>query len=348
MANLYQPIVLVTGATGFLGSSLVELLVRRGQFRVRAFVRQPSKMAAIASTWGCDTSALEVIEGDLLSREDCSASTNDVSIIYHLAAGTGTKSYPEAFRNSVVTTRNLLDAAVKHGFLKRFVNTSSFAVYTNERRRNDGILDESCPVEEKPELRGEAYTYAKVKQDELVANYGKRFQLPFVGIRPGIVYGPGKPGLTSGRIGIRAFGFFAQLGGSNTLPLTYRDNCAEAILTAGTTPGIDGEIFNIVDDDLPSSRKFLRLYKRHVEPIRSIYIPRMALYLGCLAWEKYCRWSDDQLPPVFNRRTYCAYWKRAAYSNAKLKRLTGWKPNVSTDEGLRRFFDSCRRNINHA
>jgi nucleoside-diphosphate-sugar epimerase len=304
-------------------------------------------MTAIASGWGCDTSQLEVMEGDLLSREDCNAATNDVSIIYHLAAGTGTKSYPEAFRNSVVTTRNLLDAAVQHNSLKRFVNTSSFAVYTNENQVHPGILDESCPVEENPELRGEAYTYAKAKQDELVAEYGKKYQIPYATVRPGIVYGPGKPGIRSGRIGLSAFGRFLHLGGSNTLPLTYCDNCAEAILLAGTTPGIEGEVFNVVDDELPSSRRFLKLYEKHVGSVRSISIPRWLLYLGCLAWEKYCRWSDDQLPPMFNRRTYSAYWKATTYSNAKLKQLTGWKPRVPTEEGLRRFFDSCRLNLNH-
>jgi nucleoside-diphosphate-sugar epimerase len=337
-----QTTVLVTGAAGFLGSSLVELLVRRGQFRVRAMVRQKPKMETIVSRWQCETSNLEIIEGNLLSNDDCSAATKDASIIYHLAAGTGTKSYPDAFRNSVVTTRNLFAAAVKNNAISRFVNTSSFAVYKNENKSRPGVLDESCPVEERPELRGEAYTYAKAKQDELVAEYSKKFDIPFVCLRPGIVYGPGKPGITSGRIGIHAFGRLLHLGGSNILPLTYRDNCAEAILLAGTAPGIEGETFNVVDDELPTSREFLRSYKKHAEPVRSTYIPRMVLYLGCLLWEKYCDWSHDQMPPLYNRRKYCAYWKRTTYTNAKLKRLTGWRPRIATEEGLRRFFHSCR------
>jgi nucleoside-diphosphate-sugar epimerase len=337
--------VLVTGGTGFLGSRLAEILIRQRQCHVRVLARRREKMAAIVSSWDCDTSRLEVIEGDLLSREDCIAATRNASVIYHLAAGTGTKSYPEAFRNSVVATRNLLDAAVRHAALKRFVNVSSFAVYMNQNRHR--TLDESCPVEKNPHLRGEAYTYAKAKQDELVAEYGTKEKIPFVMVRPGVIYGPGKHGITSSRIGLSLFGRFVHLGGKNTIPLTYRDNCVEAILAAGTTPGIEGQIFNVVDDSLPSSREFLRLYQEYVERLRSIYVPRILLYLGCLAWEKYCYWSDDQLPPIFNLRTYHAYWKRTAYSNAKLKQLTGWKPGVPTEEGLRRFFDSCRLAANH-
>jgi nucleoside-diphosphate-sugar epimerase len=341
-----KSIVLVTGGAGFLGSRLVEILIRQSQCHVRVLARQRSKMAAIVSAWDCDISRLDVIEGDLLCREDCDAATRNVSIIYHLAAGTGTKSYPEAFRNSVVTTRNLLDAVVTHGCLQRFVNVSSFAVYSN---RNHGrVLDESCPADDQPHLRGEAYTYAKAKQDKLVAEYSAKYHIPFVTVRPGVIYGPGKHGITSGRIGLSMFGGFVHLGGNNPIPLTYLDNCAEAVLAAGTTPAIEGEIFNVVDDELPSSRKFLQLYKKFVEPIRSIYIPRWLLYIACLGWEKYCQWSGEQLPPVFNRGKYHAYWKRTTYSNTKLKQKTGWRPTVSTSNGLARFFDSSRLAAVHA
>ncbi len=75
------------------------------------------------------------------------------------------------------------------------------------------------------------------------------------------------------RVGIGTFGLFLHLGGSNTMPLTFVDNCAEAIVLAGLTPGVDGQVFNVVDDDLPSSRQFLRLYKRNVRRFRSLYLP---------------------------------------------------------------------------
>ena len=71
-----------------------------------------------------------MVKGNLLSREDCIAATKDVAVIFHLAAGTGEKSFPDAYMNSVVTTRNLLEASLRHQCLRRFVNISSFAVYT--------------------------------------------------------------------------------------------------------------------------------------------------------------------------------------------------------------------------
>jgi nucleoside-diphosphate-sugar epimerase len=152
----------------------------------------------------------------------------------------------------------------------------------------------------------------------------------------------------TGRVGSGAFGIYLHMGGSNVIPFTYVDNCADAIVLAGVTSGVDGEVFNVVDDDLPTSREFLRLYKRNVRPFPSIPVPRVGSYILCALWEKYSSWSDEQLPPVFNRRAWHAYWKGSRYTNAKLKRLLGWTPRVSTVEGLRRYFESCREREQNA
>ena len=160
-------------------------------------------------------------------------------------------------------------------------------------------------------------------------------------MRPGYVIGPGNPGM-SGRVGVGTFGIFLHLGGSNVVPFTYVDNCADAIALAGVKRGVDGEVFNIVDDDLPSSRQFLRLYKRNVRPFRSIYVPHVLSYVLCLLWERYSTWSGGQLPAAFNRRIWHAYWKKTRYSNEKAKDRLGWKPKVSMAEALRRHLEACR------
>jgi len=261
-------------------------------------------------------------------------------VVFHLAAGTGEASFPDAFMNSVVTTRNLLDACLQHRCLSRFVNISSFAVYTNIRAPRWRLLDESCPIEGRPELRGDAYCFAKVKQEQILTDYGKRLGIPYVIVRPGSVYGPGHDGIP-GRVGINTFGVFLHLGGFNTIPFTYVNNCAEAIVLAGLKKGVDGEAFNVVDDDLPSSRRFLRLYKENVRRFTSIYVPHAVSYALCYLWEKYSGWSQGQLPPVFNRRRWHSQWKKTRYSNEKVKARLGWTPQVPTAEGLRRYFQSC-------
>lgn len=330
-----QARVLVTGATGFMGPALVSSLLRHGFRNVRALARPSSNVARLmAGADGHEGARVEIMRGNLLSADDCRLAVQDATVIFHLATGGG-KSYPDAFMNSVVTTRNLLEASRHQASLRRFVNISSFAVYTNAENRP---LDEESGV---GEADGDAYTFAKVKQDDLVLEYGRGFGVPYVIVRPGSVFGPGKTAIT-GRVGIDTFGLFMHMGGSNRIPLTYVDNCADAIVLAGVSPGVEGEVFNVVDDDLPSSRQFLRQYKRNVKRIRSVYVPRPAGYVLCRLWEKYSKWSQGQLPPVFNRRRWNSEWKKTRYDNGKAKAKLGWTPQVSMQEGLKRYFAGCR------
>jgi nucleoside-diphosphate-sugar epimerase len=332
--------ILITGATGFIGMSLVKNLLERGFRNLRCFARlsgSVGKFEALAKNH--PGARVEVITGNLLSREDSNAAAKDVAVIFHLATGKGGKSYPDAFLNSVVTTRNLLEATVRHNCLRRFVNVSSFAVYTNTSKAQRRLLDESCPVEKHAELR-DAYCFAKMKQDEIVFDYGQRFGIPYVIVRPGSVFGPGKADIP-GRVGIDTFGIFLHLGGSNQIPFTYIDNCADAIAIAGLKRGIDGGIFNIIDDELPTSRHFLRQYKKNVKDFKSFYVPHFFSYAFCYLWEWYSRCSEGQLEPAFSRRRWHAFWKKTRYSNSKLKAL-GWTPKVSMAEAFQRYFQAGR------
>jgi len=339
--------ILVTGASGFIGSRVVENLVARGFRNVVCLIRPSSNMARLETSIQSRPSGtrIEVLRGNLLSRADCEEATKGATVIYHLAAGTGEKSFPDAFMNSVVTTRNLLEASVQYACLKRFVLVSSMAVYTNRQRSR--LLDESCPVEVHPELSGNAYCFAKVKQEQIVRELSRKYSIPYVMVRPGSVYGPGHAQIT-GRVGIRAFGPFLHLGGFNRIPFTYVDNCAEAIVLAGLVRGVEGEIFNVLDDDTPSSRRFLKLYKQNVRTFRSTYVPHMLSYAFCYLWEKYSQHSKGQLPPAFNRRRWYAEWRRTRYSNAKLKQRLGWAPKVPTGEALSVYFRSCAQEGQHA
>jgi nucleoside-diphosphate-sugar epimerase len=339
--------ILVTRAAGFIGSRVIERLVDRGFRNLVCFARPSSDLGRIEGVLKRRPrgARIDVFKGNLLSRADCQAACKEVAAIFHLAAGTGEKSFPDAFKNSVVTTRNLLEASLRNARLRRFVLVSSFSVYTN--RQKTRLLDESCPTEEHPELLGDAHCYARVKQEQIVTEYGKNFGIPYVVVRPGIVYGREKGEIT-GRVGLGMFGFFLHLGGSNTIPFTYVDNCAEAIVLAGLVKAVDGEAFNVVDDDLPSSRQFLHQYKKNVRRFKSVYVPHLASRALCYLWEKYSQWSMGQLPPTFNRRRWYTDWKKTRYSNEKLKSRLGWTPTVSTAEGLQRYFQSCRQNEGYA
>jgi nucleoside-diphosphate-sugar epimerase len=336
---------LVTGANGFIGTKVVDCLLEYGFTNIRCFVRHSSKLGNLQRTLDKHSapSTVTLVVGDLLSREDCQKAVLDVSVIIHLAAGFD-KSFAGAFMNSALTTRNLLDAFLQYGRPRRFVNVSSFAVYSNLGLKRGSILDETCPLENAPQERFDAYGFGKLQQEKMVKDYGRKHKLPYVIVRPGAVFGPGKRDL-SGRVGINTFGFFIQVNGSQPLPLSFVDNCAEAIVLAGLTPGIDGEVFNIVDDEPLSGRQFLKAYNKKTGGF-SVRIPYAIAYLFCLLWEEYAKRSKNQLPPAFNRRRCAAEWKSNYYSNRKAREQLDWKPRVPMQKAMEAFLSQFGSNGN--
>lgn len=328
--------ILVTGSNGFIGAKVVETLLEYGLSNVRCLVRPCSRLERLKESLTRFSAGkdVELVTGDLLSSDDCRRAAEGISVIYHLAAGFD-KSFAGAFMNSALATRNLLGAFLEFGQPRRFVNVSSFAVYSNLGLKRNGLLDETCALEDAPQERFDAYGFGKLKQEEVVKDYDAKYNLPCVIVRPGAVFGPGKQEL-SGRVGVSTFGFFIQVNGSNLLPLTFVDNCAEAIVLAGLKPGVEGEVFNVVDNELLSGRQFLKAYNKKVRRF-SVRIPYVVAYLLCFLWEKYSKWSKNQLPPVFNRRRCAAEWKGNRYSNRKLREQLGWRPRVPMKQAMELF-----------
>jgi nucleoside-diphosphate-sugar epimerase len=337
-------LVLVTGANGYVGIKVVEKLLGYGFKRLRCFIRSTRNLASLQRLAHATDIQLEIMEGNLLSQDDCQRAADGVSLILHIAAGTS-KSFAGCFMDSAVATRNLLEAASKISTLKRFLNVSSLAVHSGFNLKRGSLLDETSAIESEHMERYDPYAYGKIKQDEIVLSYGREHGIPFAILRPGPVYGPGKRKL-AGRVGIDTFGIFLHLGGANPLPLIYLDNCADAIVLSGIVRGIEGEVFIAVDDELPTSRQFLRLYKKHAVHFFSIYVPYSIFYLFNCLWAKYSKWSGGQLPPAFNPRNCAAYYQRQRYSNRKLKERTGWVPRVSFAEGSKRYFDFVKAGEN--
>jgi nucleoside-diphosphate-sugar epimerase len=194
-------------------------------------------------------------------------------------------------------------------------------------------------LENHPEKR-DVYSHAKWRQEKLFRDYRTEHDLPLVIIRPGVIYGPGG-GAMSARIGLNLFGLFLHLGDNNTIPLTYVDNCAEAIVVAGSAPDSIGESYNVHDDDLPKAKDYLQRYRREVEKLKYIPVPYEVMKWMSGMVERYNRYSKGQLPAIFTPYKTANLWKKHHFSNAKLKAL-GWKQIVGTEEGLARTFEYLR------
>jgi nucleoside-diphosphate-sugar epimerase len=331
---------LVTGSNGFLGVSLVERLLARGATNVRCLVRSGSDRRRLDALLSSRPGG-QAFVGSLASPSAAARALDGVDVVYHLAASL--KGAPaDMFLNTVVTSKNLLEAAARLGRPLRLVLVSSFSVYGVAGLRWGSAFDETVPLEPHPERR-DPYAQVKLRQERLFWEYSDRHGLPLVVLRPGVIYGPGGSPF-SNRVGLRLPGLLLHVGGSSRLPLSYVDNCAEAIAVAGTSDAAVGQAFNVHDDELVSARQYLRLYKRNVKRVRSVYLPYpAALLLSHLAWW-YHRHSHGQLPAVLTPYRAASMWKRVRFDNAKLKGL-GWAPLVTTAEGLRLSFEGLRQRL---
>ncbi len=337
--------VLVTGASGFLGTALVERLLARGEKDIRCFLRAGSdrrRLDDLARRY--PDAQLDLFVGALASRDSAARALDGVSVVYHLAASL-LGAAADIFLNTVVASKHLLEAIAASsgpgGHSIKVVLVSSFGVYGVAGLPRGHLVDEGTPLEPHPERR-DLYSQAKLRQEKLFREYQARLGFPLVVLRPGVIYGP-RGSRISARVGLDLMGVFLYLGGDNRLPLTYVDNCAEAIAVAGQSAEAEGQTYNVVDDDLPTCRQYLARYRQEVKPLRAVRIPYPAMAALSAVVERYHAFSKGQLPAIFTPYKTATSWGGNRFDNAKLKSL-GWRPLVSTDEGVRRAFDDFRKN----
>jgi nucleoside-diphosphate-sugar epimerase len=324
--------IFVTGGTGFLGRRVVKALCEDG-LRVRCLVRPSSDVSALRDFVGPDHwPTVEVVAGELSDVDSCRKLIDDCDTVAHVAAALG-GSTAVMFLNTVIPTRHLLAAAAQAG-VRRFVQVSSFGVYGAAGLSTGTLLNESTPLDPHPELR-DPYSYSKIVQEQVAWEARAQTNLPLVIIRPGVIFGPGR-GVLSGRVGLSVGPLLVRMGGSQTLPYTYVDNCAAAIRQAVIAEGIDGEAFNILDDGLPTGSQLVRKMRRAGKKVRSLWVPRPLIGPLSSVYEWYSRWSQGQLPGVITRYRSDSMWKKLKYSNEKAKTQLGWRPHVTFDEAFER------------
>ena len=239
-------LILVTGATGLVGSHVAEQAVTRGG-RVRALVRPNADLSFLRGL------NVELIHGDLDQPESLTTACKEATIVIHCAAKVGDWGRTDEYRRiNVMGTHALMDAALASGTLKRWIQISSLGVY--EGKDHYGT-DEATP----PNTTGiDGYTLTKVESELLVCDYIRKFKLPAVVLRPGFIYGPRDRTVLPKLTDRLRSGKFAYLGSPDKLMNnTYVGNLCEAIWLAIERDDIIGEVFNIRDSRAVTKREFI-------------------------------------------------------------------------------------------
>jgi nucleoside-diphosphate-sugar epimerase len=322
LASRYEALppadVLVTGAAGFLGRALVAALVARGQ-RVRVLTRR-------AQAFGAD---VQTVVGDLGDPRIVAHAVAGVRRVFHLgAAMRGSLRDFEA--GTTWGTRNVVDACIANG-IDRLVYVSSLSVLDHAGRDPARTLTENYTYEPYPERRG-AYTQTKLSAEHLVLDAIRSRGLKAVIIRPGQIFGPGAETVTPNGALALAGRWVAVGPAEQTLPLVYRDDVVDALLLAADKPGIDGEIFNIVDPEAVSQAEFLAHAQRHDGTRRVMRVSERAfMALG---------WGVEQLGRVLRRDVPLTRYRvrslrpLANFDTTAARYRLGWEPATGVRRGL--------------
>lgn len=308
--------ILVTGATGFIGSRLAGRLHAEGA-HVIALERTPGKGDALAR------SGIEIVRGDITDRAQMEAILRqDVHIVMHIAAWLRGQPVSNYQRINIEATRQLAELSAAAG-VNRFVFTSSIAVYG---LHGDTNVDEATPL--KP--FGDPYGDSKIRAEEALWDVAHSANLPYVIVRPGMVYGPGSPGWT---VRLARWARKGQLpmidNGRGTAYPVYIDNLVDLLAACATHPAAVGEVFNGVDDGPVTFADFLGGYMAMVPTDRAIKLPGWALKSVMALASPF--FPGAKLSHYANQ--LCG---RGLVSNRKAKDLLGWSPRVSLKEGLAR------------
>jgi NAD dependent epimerase/dehydratase len=324
MSKLDGQRVFLTGADGFIGSHLAEGLVRAGA-TVRALVYYNSWNAL---GWLADVDAkvraeIEIVPGDVRDPEQMRQGVRGCAYVFHLASLVGIPYSYEAPHSYVATnvggTLNILEACRRSDGLTRLVHTSTSEVYGTAQ---------TVPIAESHPLVGQSpYSATKIAADKLAESFHLSFGMPVVTARPFNTFGPRQ----TARAVIPTIAS-QLLSGANTLQLgaltptrdfNYVTDTAAGFMALATCDTADGEVVNIGSGEEWSIEQTAKLLME---------VTGRSAEIVC---------DEARVRPAGSEVN------RLLADSAKMRRLTGWAPEVSFRDGLSLAADWIGRNLNH-
>lgn len=316
--KLSQKRVLVTGADGFIGSHLVELLLASGcRVRALAYYNAFNNWGWLDSLPKSQLDEIEVMSGDVRDPGSVREAVRDMEVIFHLAALIGIPySYvaPESYvATNVMGTLNILQAA-RDQACERVLVTSTSEVYGTAQY---------VPIDEQHPMQGQSpYSATKISGDRIAESFYRSFQLPVVIVRPFNTYGPRQSAraivptivaqLLSGRKKIHLGSLFP------TRDLVYVKDTVQGFLALAQADDAVGEEVNI------ATQKEIQIGVL-VEKLIAAINPEVQIVT-----------EDQRMRPEHSEVG------RLLGSHKKLQSITGWTPKFELDVGLASTIDWFR------
>ena len=305
--------VLITGADGFIGSHLTELLAEKGNAVIALSYYNAFNSWGWLEGLKC-LQDIEVLNGDIRDPHFCVKATRGVDIIFHLAALIAipySYSAPQSYVDTNVTgTLNICQAALENG-CERVMHTSTSEVYGTAQY---------VPIDEHHPLQAQSpYSASKIGADAVATSFFKAFQLPVVIARPFNTYGPRQSAraIIPTIISQLAAGLHEiRLGAiSPTRDFTYVKDTCEAILALAACEGAVGEAVNIGSN-------------------REISMGDLFALINTLMDAEAVISREEQ-----RRRPESSEVYRLKCDNTRLKTMTGFEPTRSLQSGLQKTIE---------
>lgn len=320
--------VALTGASGYTGGRLLEALQRRGD-EVRVLVRPSSDAGARLAAGGAT-----IVPGGLTDAAAIASLVGGCDAVLHVAAVYRTAGHPDEYYREVNVggTGRLLEAAARAG-VRRFVHTSTVGVHGDVK---NPPADETAPF-----APGDVYQRTKAEAEALALRYHRERGVPVAVVRPGAIYGPLETRLLKLFRAI-ARGRYAVVGDGRSLyhPV-YIDDLVRGFLLALERPEAVGESFLVCGPRYVSQDELAALVAKHTGGrVLPFHVPAWPLQAAGAVVEAVC--VPIGIDPPLHRRRVDFWTKSRAFTTEKARRLLGYEPQVSLDEGIARTVASYR------
>jgi nucleoside-diphosphate-sugar epimerase len=323
------PRALVTGATGQVGSYLVERLATDG-WSVRAMARDPSR-----AEWLRPLGA-ELLTGDVRDAVAFRSAARECDVIFHAAALVTAAGW-DAFRSvNVDGTRNAVEAAAASG--ARLLHVSSVAVYGGEERYRDTPTEEDTPL---PPLPDHAlYARSKRESEQLVMSAHAAGRIWGCAVRPDVIYGRRDRQFVPRVARAISLGLFPLVkGGRSTLAIVHAANVADGAVRAASRAESGGRAYNLANDFDVTVREFVRLAALGLgRRVLMLPVPFPLARVGFGALEAVMRLVKGKTMSAQAVSTLDFLTRDNPFSSERARRELGWAPPTRPETGIPEAF----------
>ncbi|MCB9853957.1 MAG: NAD-dependent epimerase/dehydratase family protein [Phycisphaerales bacterium] len=318
----------VTGGSGFVGSHLIEQLIRRGD-SVRALAR-PSSDHAFLKSLGAD-----IFIGDIENAESLREACRDCDVCYHAAARVDMVGSEEDFRRTTIDgTRALMLAAAASG-VKRFVHVSSCGAYHPKLYTTGAPINEDTPMSEPPKwfMYGRAkYLAERIVMEECPSS------MEWVIVRLGYVFGPRNRTLREYVEPAMRDSMMSLVGSAkNPMAMVYVDDVAEAIAKAGIVANAAGMALIAAGTEHVTQRQYFdALADGFGMPRVRRKTPYWIAYF--FGWLGEFLFKSGVRATSIRRASVALTGLPQRIDASKTQRLLNWTPKVTFDDGMARAF----------